>query len=428
MLAPTKIKSLLSVGTKCERKDKSLGRGYGALVLRIIDKGKGEWYLRWTVEGRTRYHLISKAGPGGDPLEDIRAEYERLGRFIKQGLDPVEEKERLEYEERLKELERSEQGTVRDLFKAYVAYLEEAEKPSAYDVEQALLEGKNAAVKALGERVLARDISPRQVQKFLRGIHDRGAKSMADRMRSYIQTAYNFGMKHENNYWRPMEDIVFGIESNPVAGMAPYPKAKNAGERYLSPDELRVFWNEPVKHGMNPRFHCALKLIIAIGGVRVQEVVKAEKGEYDPETSRFLIPEERTKNRMEHTLPVSVIAEELIDEAHILGVPESRFLFPACFKRLELIQPFTFTSMNTPLTKFCKKVGMEHWTPRDLRRTARTMLEDNGLSEEALDIYFNHGRKNSVTKKHYNKSEMLNMKTGVALCWEDILGQTLWGK
>jgi integrase len=225
-----------------------------------------------------------------------------------------------------------------------------------------------------------------------------------------------------------MKEIMFGIESNPVAAIPTDPDAKNKGKRFLSPEELRVFWNEPVKYGMNPRFHCALKLIISIGGVRVQEVVKAEKSEYDPEASLFLVPEERTKNRMGHMLPVSAIAEELIDEAHVLGVPKSPYLFPACVKWLELTQPFTFTSMNGPLTKFCKKVGMQHWTPRDLRRTARTMLEDEALGEEPLDIYFNHGRNNSVGRSVYSQSDMLKMKTRVTRCWEEILGKALWGK
>ena len=84
-------------------------------------------------------------------------------------------------------------GTVADLFEAYVQSLRAASKASWSDVEQTL----GRAANILGRNLLARDISPQDVLGVLRPIFERGKPAMADHMRSYIRSAYSWGLKSE---------------------------------------------------------------------------------------------------------------------------------------------------------------------------------------------------------------------------------------
>src|SRR5215470_8018826 len=51
-----------------------------------------------------------------------------------------------------------------------------------------------------GSSSIARDIGPDDVLDVLRPIYERGKRAMADHMRSYIRSAYSWGLKSEHDY------------------------------------------------------------------------------------------------------------------------------------------------------------------------------------------------------------------------------------
>ena len=71
-------------------------------------------------------------------------------------------------------------GTVADLFEGYVAALKDAGKPSWKETEK----GLNKIADTLGRNRLAREIEAEEIIELIRPIYDRGAKSMADHVRS----------------------------------------------------------------------------------------------------------------------------------------------------------------------------------------------------------------------------------------------------
>lgn len=87
-------------------------------------------------------------------------------------------------------------GTVSDLFEAYAKHLKDSEKPSWKEAEK----GLNKIADLLGRHRAARDIEPDEVSDVIRPIFDRGKKSMADHVRSYIRSAYSWGLKSEHDY------------------------------------------------------------------------------------------------------------------------------------------------------------------------------------------------------------------------------------
>src|SRR3546814_2830490 len=120
---------------------------------------------------------------------------------------------------------------VADLFEGYVRSLRCAGKPAAKEVEKAL---SNIAA-TLGRTRPARDIEPHEIVDAIRPIYERGKKAMADHVRSYIHSAYGWGMKAEHDY-RTTTARRFRLSYNPAAGIPTEPKT--VGTRWLNEDEL----------------------------------------------------------------------------------------------------------------------------------------------------------------------------------------------
>ena len=101
-------------------------------------------------------------------------------------------------------------GTVADLFEAYVKYLKDQGKPSWKEAEK----GLNKIADALGRNRPAREIEPDEIVEVIRPIYERGKKSMADHVRSYVHAAYNWGLKSEHDY-RSASQRRFRLVYNP---------------------------------------------------------------------------------------------------------------------------------------------------------------------------------------------------------------------
>ncbi|TGV79475.1 site-specific integrase, partial [Mesorhizobium sp. M2D.F.Ca.ET.145.01.1.1] len=74
-------------------------------------------------------------------------------------------------------------GTIADLFEAYVASLKADGKPSWKEAER----GLNKIADSLGRNRPARDIEPDEIRDIIRPIYQRGKRSMADHVRSYVR-------------------------------------------------------------------------------------------------------------------------------------------------------------------------------------------------------------------------------------------------
>jgi hypothetical protein len=155
------------------------GRGTGRLVLVLRPMPRrvtAEWMVQqWRAGRRTKakigsYPALSLSGAREIFQRDFAAAIQR-GASIKVVGD-------------------SRPGTVADLFAAYVGTLKAAGKPSWPDIEASLTK----AADILDRSRAARDITADDVLGVLRPIYARGASAMADHMRSYIRSAYSWGM------------------------------------------------------------------------------------------------------------------------------------------------------------------------------------------------------------------------------------------
>lgn len=216
----------------------------------------------------------------------------------------------------------------------------------------------------------------------------------------------------------------FGLSSNPVAAIPPDRAARNAGNRVLSEGEIRAVWFELDRHGTSEKVHRAIRLLLAVGGQRVREVVEARGEEFDLKARVWTIPPERAKNNREHRVPLSERAVGLVLEAmeenggHLFLFPHGR----------GGERPMDFPSLNQAIRRLTDARQTPRWTPRDIRRTVRTMLADAGEPDHRLDYFLNHGRSVGVGQKHYDRSARLAEKTQTMNAWDKILSRILGQK
>jgi len=210
-------------------------------------------------------------------------------------------------------------GTVADLFEAYVAYLKESGKSSWKEAQK----GFNKIADTLGRNRLARDIEPAEITDLIRPIYDRGKRSMADHVRSYIRSAYSWGLKSEHDYRRATQRR-FRLVYNPAAGIPTEPK--NVGTRWLDEEEfVRLYrWLECPDTPVHPPYTRAVRIIM-LTGQRVEEIARLHVDQWD--AKERVIDWSKTKNGKPHALPVPQIAAET-DRIHHAQCPWLVFSLP----------------------------------------------------------------------------------------------------
>jgi integrase len=196
-------------------------------------------------------------------------------------------------------------GTVADLFEAYVAYLKEGGKPSWKEAEK----GLNKIADTLGRNRPARDVEPDEITAIIRPIYERGKRSMADHVRSYIRSAFSWGLKSEHDY-RSTATRRFRLTYNPAAGIPTEPKT--IGTRWLSEEEfVRLYrWLECPDTPVHPSYPRAVQIIM-LTGQRVEEIARLHVDQWD--ARERIIDWTKTKNLQPHAVPVPSLAAELIE-------------------------------------------------------------------------------------------------------------------
>src|ERR1700730_15864568 len=320
------------------------GRGTGRLVLFLRPMPRrviGEWMAQQWRDGRR-----TKSKIGSYPALSPAAAREIFQRDFSESILKRRS---------IKVVSDARPGTVADLFEGYVQSLNAAGKPSWSDVEQTLYK---AAI-TLGRNLSARDVSPQDVLGVLRPIYERGKRAMADHMRSYIRSAYSWGLKSELDY-RSTSPRRFKLVSNPAADIPTEPKA--AGTRWLDGDEfVQLYrWLECPDVPVHPPYTRAVRILM-LTGQRVQEIAQLHVDQWDAKEQ--IIDWSKTKNGRPHAIPVPALAAALIESI----IPnEYGWFFPSA---TYAAKPVTAGTLYSFMWRQRDRGVIPVVTNRDLRRT-----------------------------------------------------------
>lgn len=153
-------------------------------------------------------------------------------------------------------------------------------------------------------------------------------------------------------------------------------------------------------------------------GVRVGECTGMTYGELgqlkDGGLYEWNLPGSRTKNGRDFLcyLPTSELCHEF------LGRYEKRRA-----TKSELVFRSNAGTVRQAMKRMCDAVGIDHYSPHDLRRTVGTLLAREGYNPDLRGVFLNHA-KAGVTDRHYNQYDYATEKAEMALVIHEIMRKT----
>ncbi|PKM30246.1 MAG: integrase [Gammaproteobacteria bacterium HGW-Gammaproteobacteria-11] len=385
------------------------GRGDGALVFKRRDSQTIEAYYQYFFDGKRqmlklgRYGQISLAEcrAKATDLAAQRGEHPDLKGWLAESEEAEQEESRKAAQAAAAEAQR---GSLQDLLQDYASNLLATGTTSAKEIARIIrvdFIDKHPDIVAMK----ARDIEPEQALQLLAPVWERGAKTQYNRARTYLHAAFQYGLQAEYDIGRKSRKV-FGLVHNPVAAIRKQPEGETAHERALTDAELHHFWHNCIKaKKVGELTTLLLQFVIATGGQRPYRLIVAPWPDYDLQarTVRTASLKGRGKARV-HLIPLTDRAIEIM-----LRVKEITGHHP---------WPWSFTSqapinISTPrnaVIRFCddkdasinKETGerVQPFTPRDLRRTAKQIMQRAGIEPYLRDLLQDHNQ-GGIANKHY---------------------------
>jgi integrase len=189
-------------------------------------------------------------------------------------------------------------------------------------------------------------------------------------------------------------------------------------DRVLSENEIRTLWHGLDRNDLpwDRKTRLAIKFALTTM-LRSSELLGIHRDELNAENGTVDIPARRVKKRRIINQPLSELALEIIEEA----MGNYDYAFTGRFGDAPLARNAMASALRgtrklvkgvkvTRTPGICELLGLENFTPHDLRRTAATMCGELGLSNAGISLCLDHQANKdedgkplpAVTRKVYN--------------------------
>jgi integrase len=326
--------------------------GFG---VRARAGGSKVYVVQYAIGEKTRRMSLGKVELQG--VDKAREKAKDILAAVRLGKDPAGEKQR-------------DRTTATDTFKAiadrFLAFQKTQLRPRSYDdVERHLMmHGKSL------HGLLLTKIQRQDIASVISAVRAKGAEVTANRVRATLSSFFS---------WAISEGLT---EHSPVTGTKR--TEEQSRERVLSFDELRLIWNALE----DDHFGSIIKLL-ALTGQRAAEISGLKWSEVHGDA--FTLPPDRTKNAIEHSVPLSEPARAIIAvqprrqgsdgkvRDYIFGYGDGPFSGWTGSRKL----------LNARIEKITGK-PLPHWTPHDLRRSFATHASKLGIQPHVIEAILNH--------------------------------------
>jgi integrase len=170
-------------------------------------------------------------------------------------------------------------------------------------------------------------------------------------------------------------------------------------DRVLSDEEIRIAWRafDSVGWPFGP-----IGQLLLLTGARKNEVAGMKWSEIDLDARIWSLPQERTKNKREHELPLSAAAVRIIEALPRIGDKMRGFVFTTTgnsavsgFSRFKTSIDETVLELSKEQAELrgddpAKVEALAPWILHDLRRTVATNLQKLGVKLEVTEAVLNH--------------------------------------
>lgn len=259
--------------------------------------------------------------------------------------------------------------------------------------------------KRFGRPARAADVKQDHAVGWLREVFQR-SPAHSRHCRAYLHAVFAWALKANLDFTSGVGRKSYAVTINPVAGTPTGPKA-TPRQRVLSKAELKTIW-DLVPDTAAPATAAAIRMVIAMGGLRITEISNSKKEWYKDDW--LLLP--TTKNDREHHVPLTEHAKTQYEIALACANSRSEFLFPNVY---DIRKPIELTSLGKVARRLISDFNVEPFQLKDFRRTFKThLLDAEYVEEREIDVWHNHGQHSDVARKHYTWAEYKNLKLRVA--------------
>jgi integrase len=274
---------------------------------------------------------------------------------------------------------------------------------------------RNQARRWLDQRILPKiggtpiaDVTREEVLGICKAAHAEGRAHTADRVRQVMSAVFDYAIGHEL------------CERNParaIAGVLPQPPRKQ--QPALKPGEIPALIAKVESYGGRPSTKAAFRLLL-LTFVRKGELVRARWDEVDFDAALWRIPAERVKTRTAHVVPLSRQAVAAFRELQSLAA-SSEFVLPHLST---LARPMSENTFNRALVKM--GYGGK-FAPHGFRRTASTILNEEGYRPDVIERQLAHKERDAV-RAAYNQADYLAERRQMMQWWADHIDDLVAGR
>lgn len=362
------------------------------LYVEVFPTGGIVWRFRYRVNGKREKLTLGKYP--ALTLKNARIKRDEAAQSAAMGASPAQQKQ-------LAKVAAADATTVTEFGERF---FREIVAKDRQDVSSPRRYFDKSIIPAIGTKPV-RDVTTEDVRAIIWKKKDEGFDAAAGEIRGVLKRFFDYAL------------TAGLVTMNPVLAlpMRHVHKAKSR-ERALSPEEIRTFLRAAFESNIRRQFKIGLHLIL-LTMVRKSELLLAHKAHVDLDQAEWHIPPEHSKTGKAHIVFLSQQAVELFRELFALA-GTSDLVMPG---RGSLTKPFAHNAINTALKTALQGQTIPAFTIHDLRRTASTLLHENGWASDVVEKALNHtiGGVRGV----YNRAEYEPQRREMLQFWADYIEQ-----
>lgn len=356
------------------------------LYVEVFPTGGVIWRFRYRLNGRQEKLTLGKYP--ALTLKNARIKRDEAAQAAAMGASPARQKQ-------LAKVAAADATTVAEFGERF---FREMVAKDRQDVTMPRRYFDKAVVPAIGSKPV-REVTTEEVRAIIWRKKDEGFDAAAGQIRGLLKRLFDYA-------------VTAGlITTNPVLAlpMRHVHKAKSR-DRALSPDEIRAFLKAALESNIRRQFKIGLHLIL-LTMVRKSELLLARWDHVDFEQAEWHIPAEHSKTGKPHLVFLSTQALDMFRELKALAAG-SELVLPG---RGSLTKTFAHNAINNALKVALRGQDIPAFTIHDLRRTASTLLHENGWPSDVVEKALNHtiGGVRGV----YNKAEYAPQRREMLQFW-----------
>ncbi len=364
------------------------------LYVEVFPTGGVVWRYRYRLNGK--YEKVTLGKYPALTLKNARIKRNEAAQAAAMGTSPAEQKQ-------LAKVAEADQTTVQDFSDRFFREMVEKDRKDVTIPRRYL---DKAILPAIGSKPV-RDVTTEDVRAIIWKKKDEGFDAAASNIRGVLKRLFDYAM------------TAGLVTVNPVLALPTrHVHRAKTRERALTPDEIRKFLKAAFESNIRRQFKIAMHLFL-LTMVRKSELLLARWEHVDFDQAEWHIPAEHSKTGKPHIVYLSRQSVALFKELQALA-GGSLLVLPG---RGSLTKTFAQNAINQALKVALQGQDIPAFTIHDLRRTASTLLHENGWPSDVVEKALNHtiGGVRGV----YNRAEYGPQRQEMLQFWADYIDQLM---